>query len=854
MKGKPSKNIRLSKDITPSKYDVSFRVDLDAHAFSGEETIYLQNKKTTKKITLHSLDLNIESSYIVHGKDKVFPIKTSYDKKRETVTLEFKENIKPGKIKLVFLWRGVLSDTLRGFYKSTYLHDGKEKTMATTQFESTDARRAFPCFDEPDFKAVFNIKMALPKDKHAISNTLPISTSHHSDGYQVIEFSPTPKMSTYLVAFIIGDFEYIKRKTKRGVEVRVFTTPGKKNQAKFALDVAVRCLDFYEKYFEINYPLPNLDMIAIPDFEAGAMENWGAITYRESALLVDDENTALSNKQWVAIVICHELAHQWFGNLVTMEWWTDLWLNEGFASYIEYLAADHLFPEWKMWEQFVALDLSTALSLDSLENTHPIEVDVHDPKEIGEIFDAISYQKGASVIRMLAEYIGYENFRKGLAYYLKKHSYKNTSTIHLWEAFEKVSKKPVKKMMHTWTHKAGHPLVSVDLNKGKFLLSQRRFYSSMLSAKKSKDTTVWPVPMTYMAENENKRHSVFFDKKNMSIDISHEDKWYKWNADETGVYRVDYSPTLLEKLFIPVKDKKITKEDRHGILRDISATTFSSTGKVKDMLEFLHAYKKEDEYIVWSQIISILLKMDNILHGTKYHSALHNYAREILEDIVKKVGFKKKNSESHSQVLLRSLVLGAGARFGMKDIASFANKNINKKGLDPDMRGVVYGSVVRDGNNKTLNNFIQMYKAESFHEEKNRIGGAMAHFRDEKILEKVLDFVFSDAVRPQDKPMIFYRIASSPYGRKVAWVYLKKNWKKIIDIYSSGGHMLVRFVSPFSSFIDDKYAKEIKEFFKKNPAPGAKRTIMQSVEAIEANAAFYKANKKEIENFFKRYI
>src|SRR3989338_2676344 len=304
-------------------------------------------------------------------------------------------------------------------------------------------------------------------------------------------------MSTYLLAFIVGDFEYIEGKSEDGTLVRVFTTPGKKDQAKFALEVAKKCMDFYEDYFKIAYPLPVLDLIAIPDFAAGAMENWGAVTYRESTILVEEEKSSVGNKQWVALVIAHELAHQWFGNLVTMEWWTHLWLNEGFASFIEYLAIDHIFPDWDIWTQFVSTEMADAFSLDALKNTHPIEVEVGHPAEISEIFDKVSYSKGASVLRMLWKYLGEKDFQKGLQHYLKRHAYGNAQTEDLWKALEEVSGKPVGKFMKNWTSKAGHPVINVKIKnqKSKIELRQSRFFSSPISKRQTEDDTIWAIPL-----------------------------------------------------------------------------------------------------------------------------------------------------------------------------------------------------------------------------------------------------------------------------------------------------------------------------------------------------------------------
>ncbi|HWP60990.1 MAG TPA: M1 family metallopeptidase, partial [Candidatus Paceibacterota bacterium] len=342
--------VRLTTDVVPTKYDIRLKPDLEAFVFEGEETIHLTLKKPTKTLTLHSIELQIESARIIGGE---VAEKISYDEKAETATIHFKTAIASGKQQLQLVFRGILNDKMHGFYRSGFMHEGKEHRIATTQFESTDARRAFPCFDEPAMKAVFDVSLTVPSDKEAISNTLPTDILEHESGYKTVRFASTPLMSTYLLAFIVGDFEHIEKKSKDGVLVRVFTTPGKKHQAQFALDCAVKTIAFFNEYFAIPYPMPALDMIAIPDFAAGAMENWGAITYRESALLVDSQQSSSVNKQWVALVIAHEIAHQWFGNLVTMEWWTHLWLNEGFASYIEYLAVDHVFPSWDIWTQFL---------------------------------------------------------------------------------------------------------------------------------------------------------------------------------------------------------------------------------------------------------------------------------------------------------------------------------------------------------------------------------------------------------------------------------------------------------------------------------------------------------------------
>src|SRR5258708_454610 len=372
--------VRLSGKIIPIEYDIELRPDLKNFTFEGRETITINILEKTASLTLHSKEIDIETVDAVLDKEKTFA-KISYDDKKDTSTFVFPKFLPAGKNKITIVFKGILNDKMRGFYKSSYEIEGKTHHMATTQFEATDARRAFPCFDEPAHKAVFHVSLIVPKGKTAISNTLPVSVREHSAGFEIVKFSPTPKMSTYLLAFIVGDFEFIESKTKNGVLVRVFTTPGKIHQAGFALECTVKSLEFYENYFNIPYPLPLLHMIAIPDLPSLAMENWGAITFREIGLLVDEKKTSVSSKELIAEVIAHEIAHQWFGNLVTMEWWTHLWLNEGFASYVPYLVLDKLFPKWNIWERFNVETLNIALRLDALKNTNPIEVEVHHPED-----------------------------------------------------------------------------------------------------------------------------------------------------------------------------------------------------------------------------------------------------------------------------------------------------------------------------------------------------------------------------------------------------------------------------------------------------------------------------------------
>ena len=832
-------NVRLSKNVVPIEYDIQIKPNLENFTFEGVEIITLSVLKQTKTLTLHSKEIEIGTVRVGELSDGLSHFgKISYDKKRETATFSFPKIISVGKIKLTIIFKGILNDKMRGFYRSRYTIEEKEYYMATTQFEATDARRAFPCFDEPAQKAVFHVSLIVPKGKTAISNTLPISIKEHKaglpvqTGYEIIRFSPTPKMSTYLLAFIIGDFEYIESKTKNGVQVRVFTTPGKKHQAKFALECAVKTLEFYGKYFDIAYPLPVLDMIAIPDFQSGAMENWGAITYRESALLVDEDHSSLGNKQWVALVIAHEIAHQWFGNLVTMEWWTHLWLNEGFASYIEYLAVDKLFPHWDIWTQFSNNELGTALRLDALLHTHPIEIPVHHPDEIGEIFDEVSYSKGASVIRMLADYLGEKDFRDGLRHYLKKHSYKNTETIHLWQAFEKISKKPIAKIMHNWTSKPGYPVIKAEIKNNKLNLSQERFFASPISAKKAKDKTKWEIPIIF---GEN-----------------------KINFGETGFFRVAYSRELLEKLKMPVGKRLLSARDRLGIIRDLFALAEAGTIPTTDALEFLSAYKNEDNYTVWVEIANGLGQIKQMLAKTAAKNDLNKLIVKLFSPLVEKLGWNTKKGEPHTDILLRSLAISRAGRAGNEKIIIEAKKKfeVMQKGgrVSPDIRSAIYSIIAACGDKKEYNTLVKKYKQESLHEEKNRIGGSLGYCRDEKILKLVCDFAMSKDVRPQDTIGIISSVGINGKGRDIWIDFVQKNWKTLVSRYGDGGHTLARLVKAISGSAEEKHLKSFKKFFTTHNAPGAKRAIQQVLERLESNIAWFERDEKEISIFLKNSI
>lgn len=503
---------------------------------------------------------------------------------------------------------GTLNDQLAGFYRSTYKHpDGTDHYLAASQMEPTDARRAFPCFDEPALKAHFTVTLIGDKNHTCLSN-MDVASEKEVDSKvtgakrKAVTFNKSPLMSTYLIAFVIGELNCIETNSFR-LPVRVFSPPGSEiEHGRFSLELAAKTLSFYETQFDSKFPLPKMDMIAIPDFSAGAMENWGLVTYRTSCLMLDEEKSGANAKQGVAEVVVHELAHQWFGNLVTMDFWDGLWLNEGFATWMSWYACNQFYPEWKIWDSYVTNDLAQALSLDSLRSSHPIEVPVKRADEVNEIFDAISYAKGSSVIRMISIYLGEDVFLEGIRRYLKKHQYGNTRTEDLWASLADASGKPVEEVMSIWTKKVGYPVVSVtELPDKKAIHLKQNRYLRTNDVRPGEDETLYPIFLELRTKDGIDKNAVL-TKREEEIPLKDLD-FFKINANQTGIYRTSYSPERLEKLGKSAKEGLLPVSDRAGLIADASNLAASGHQKTSGALALAKGFREDSEYVVWEQVI-----------------------------------------------------------------------------------------------------------------------------------------------------------------------------------------------------------------------------------------------------------
>ncbi|XP_058809156.1 puromycin-sensitive aminopeptidase-like [Phymastichus coffea] len=853
---------RLPEDIRPSHYEISISPDLNSFTFSGKQDVFVNVVKSTKTVVLNSVDINIKTVFFSDNSSHILQSQNiTYDVSEEKVIITFDNEISEGKHGyLHFEFDGIINEKLNGLYRSKYLSDQFVKYAAVTQFAPIDARRCFPCWDEPAIKATFSISLTIAEGYNAISNMPVKSISKHESNLVSISFEKTPIMSTYLVAFIVFDYHFVEKHSNK--TIRVYAPKDKIEQCKFSLDIATKSLTFYESYFGISYPLTKLDLVTVADFSFGAMENWGLITYREAILLVDPKNSSALKKQQAALTIAHEVAHQWFGNLVTMEWWTHLWLNEGYASFMEYLCIDNLFPEYDIWSEFLIGTYIKALELDALANTHPIEVPIENPSEINEIFDTISYNKGASVIRMIYNYIGDNDFRKGMHIYLEKHSYGNVKTEDLWSALGQASNKPIDKIMITWTKTAGFPLVSVIEKKSNnsenriFSFSQERFSRN---GSVCQDDSNWNIPITISSGSDSKKvlDLVLLDKKNKDIEIKNISKetWIKVNVETVGFFRVLYHENLLKILIPALQNQSLSAYDRFGLLDDLFATSQAGKTSTVVFLNLLKEFKNESNYIVWYCIVNNLQKVDNILsHLENINGKFKAFGKNILFNIFSKVGWQEAQNETHLDSLLRILVLSQMASFKDESVILEAQRrfqmHITKQAsISPDFRSFIYHAVMSAGNLDTFEKMLTLYRETEMHEERNRILSSLGAIKDINILKKVLDFSTSNEVRPQDVPRVLRSVSTNPCGRILAWEYFKNNWKTFVARYQSGILLITIVKEVTQNIMTKETIKDITEFFENNPIVGIERTVQQSIETIKLNIAWLNRDKDLIDNF-----
>jgi tricorn protease interacting factor F2/3 len=831
-------------DAVPINYQLTFEPDLKKFIFDGTETITVSCKKSTNQITMHCAELKIKSCIVKSGDTIISSIPKTNEKKEE-LSIRLGKKIK-GTITIILEFQGILNDRLLGFYRSKYEQNGKTKYLATTQFEAADARRAFPCWDEPESKATFEISIIADNQFTAISN-MPVKFKKKFKTKTLYTFQKTPLVSTYLIYLGVGEFEYLTGKAGK-IQIRVVTTKGNTSKGKFSLELGKKLLTSYEKYFGIKFPLPKLDLIAVPDFAAGAMENWGAITFRETILLYDPKTSSTRTKQFIAEVISHEIAHMWFGNLVTMKWWNDLWLNESFATFMATKFVDKFYPEWDMWNQFVEDAMNVAMSLDSLKTTHPIDVKVNSTSEIREIFDAISYDKGGCVLRMLEHYVGEPNFQKGLKKYLSDFKYKNAEGQDLWNAIGKASNMPVSSMVNSWLRQPGFPLIEITQDGDNLKLKQKRY---LLEHDKKFSKGLWSIPVSLGLENEISKK--LFTKKSMSVKLPKNTIGFVANYGRKGFYRVKYDEGILLDLKMLVDEKRLPAIDRWAIQNDLFSLCVSGDESVRNYLDFTDAYYAEDSYLALVNVAHNLASLYFRAFDETFVEEIRGYTINYFRKILFNLGWEPKKSDKHTDALLRAFTISVLGKMNDDDVTVEALKRYSKflkfpNSLSPDLVEPICSIAAWNGDAKTHLQLTKLYKNAKTMEEKLRFLSAMCGFKNTKLLKKTLDYSQTSNVRSQNMQLPIMKVAANPYGDKILWAWLKKNWKNLNKKVGHGNPLFNRIVSSISSIADDSMETEIKEFFKNNPTPGTERTQTQTLERIRIKSKFLKNMRKEFKN------
>lgn len=826
---------RLPQTVIPEHYDLHFSIDFEQFLFIGKQKLLIKITDTQSFLRLHCEDLII-SELVFSSVDSTIAV--TYDLSDGELHIKPAKPLSPGKYQLDLSFTGQLNDDLSGFYRSRYTNiNGKEAYLATTQFEAPYARKSFPCFDEPAFKATFAVTLDIPQQMTAISN-MPEKEHIIANGRKTVSFCSTPPMSTYLLYMGVGDFDFIEEK-KDNRTIRVYGVNGKSSQGTFALQFAAKALRFFEDYTSVEYPLPKLDLIAIPDFAAGAMENWGACTFREVLLYVDETTTSVSAKKRVAEVIAHELWHQWSGNLVTMKWWDDLWLNEAFATYQAFRVVDHFYPQWQIWDDFIDGDTKSAFEMDMLSSTHPIAVPVHTANEIEEIFDHISYGKGGSVLRMIEDYIGEESFRKGVNAYLKSFIYKNAVAEDLWTTLEKHSGQPVKDILISWIIKPGFPLLKASKKDSAVHLTQQRF-----TAAKNGKSEIWPVPLTWISAGQTQER--LFNVPDCVIPAS--DNLIKFNEQQTGFYRVLYDNQMFNDLKRAIKSKALHKYDRWGILNDFWACVFAGYANLSDLLEIMSWYDSEDQVFVLRELASQCSEISQLLLLNDNGQKLFHKYRSSFSSALDKLGWESKNQEDPHVKQLRAIAINFLIRAGDNEVKqkalSLALSYLENGPLDPDIRNACLSAVSTEGTRSFFDLLKRTYERKNNIEEKIALLSTLAEFTDSSLLREYLDYAMTSAVRRQDLRTVFSRVGHNPICPQHIFQWVKNHWPVLSELRKSHFVYMGLLQTLVTTAQDTNILNNIREFLENNDE-GFEKTKANAFETAQLYIAF-----REKENSF----
>ena len=830
----------LPRSVIPSRYDLTLQPDLEQATFTGSVIIALDVVEPADAIWLNAAELEIISTALEDADgNHVCSPEAELLADQERLRLGLGASLPPGGYRLMLGFEGILNDKLHGFYLSTFKDDdGQEHRIATTQFESTDARRAFPCFDEPDFKAVFGVTLIVPDDLYAVSNAPVISETPAGNGWRLVSFEDTMKMSTYLVAFIVGPFEATEAVDVDGVPLRVVHPVGKGQLTEFALEVGAFTLRHFADYYDIPYPGQKLDLVAIPDFAFGAMENLGCVTFREVLLLLDPQQATQPERVRVADVIAHEIAHMWFGDLVTMRWWNGIWLNEAFATFMGTMAVDAFDADWQRWVQF-GLERSAAFDVDSLHHTRPIEYPVQSPSDADGMFDLLTYEKGGSVLRMLEQHLDETPFRDGIRHYLKKHQYGNTETNDLWDAIEEVTGEPARRVMDSWIFQRGFPLLSVDGDgDGQLTITQERFSFTPLS---NGDDSVWSIPVTlrYGRGGQVAERRDLLESASRDLDFGGPVDWVVVNAGGHGFYRVRYAPDLLQQLR-PIMLHQLSAIERYGLMDDTWASVLSGNTSAADFLALAQGLRDDDDLDVWTLLCGCLDHLGRLLDG-EAEACYQAVLRGLYAPALERLGWAPKPDDTSRTLELRGLIVrslavaanDAGVQEQCREL--HARYLQDSSSVEPNVAAAAAAAVACCGGGDDYGVFVERSKTGATPQEVRRYQSLLASFPGSDQMAATLGMCLDGTVRTQDAPYLVAQCLRNRRCGEQAWRFVGDNWAAMLEAYPSNA--IVRMLDGVKALSLPDVAADVSAFFDGHEVPQGELTLRQHLERLQVNVA-----------------
>ncbi len=819
---------RLPRTVIPHRYTLAIEPDLGAATFTGHVIIDATAEAVADAVVLNAIELGVHAVK-VNGDEATFAL----DAPTERLVID--HAVAEGPVTLEIWFDGTLNDRLRGFYRSTYRdQDGNEQVIAASQMQATDCRRAFPCFDEPDFKAIFDVTLVVEPHLLAISNGPEVERTIQDDGKVAVRFAETMPMSTYLVAFVVGPLEatepvLVPRPDGGDIPLRIVHVPGKGHLTAFGLDIGAFALGWYQDYYGIPYPTQKCDMIALPDFAAGAMENLGCITYRENLLLADPSTATQVELQTLADVVAHELAHMWFGDLVTMKWWNGIWLNEAFATFMEIACMAAYRPDWLRWTTF-SLERSMAFEVDSLANTRSVEFPVEAPADCDGMFDVLTYQKGGSLLRMLEMYLGEEEFRRGVSHYLSSHEYGNTETSDLWDAIEEVNPSaPVRKLMDSWIWQPGYPLVSARVDGSTLVLSQQRFAFGDIE-----DPTVFVVPVHLRIDGAETK--VLLEGFETRVALPSAQSAVVVNAGGHGFMRVAYDDALRRRL-VGAELDTLTIIDRYNLVDDAWNEVVAGRLAAADFLTFVEGFAAERDLAVWQVIGTGLRGIGRLIDGDAY-AAFQDRVATLVRPVLDDIEWTPVAGEGELRAKLRGLLVGMLAVLGNDaDAQQRCRALLDDSTADPELVAAATGAVAAVGTDDDYERYLAAFRSATTPQEQLRFLYALAEFPEEHQIQRTVDFAFSGQVKSQNAPFLVHRAIANRWHGELAWSILRQRWTEANSVFPS--NTIVRMIDPVKMLTRPEVAADVQSFFAEHPIPQGAKTLDQILERQRVNTAMH---------------